>query len=132
MFGSSLVIVLLAGAALALSGAARSLGRRIPGAHLCAFVLLVCLPFPRAFLGGGTPLPLDHVPLTHPWLPLGRARPYNAYLTAVVSQILPWPEAVRVAMVPLAEASNLGFEPPSRPRATGWRPGEGDSVESTI
>jgi len=97
MFGSSLVIVLLAGAALALSGAARSLGRRIPGAHLAAFVFLVCLPFPRAFLGGGTPLPLDHVPLTHPWLPLGHALPYNAYLNDVVSQILPWTEAVRVA-----------------------------------
>jgi len=97
MLGSSLVIVLLAGAALALHGAARSLGRRIPGAYLAAFVLLVCLPFPRAFLGGGTPLPLDHVPLTHPWLPLGRALPYNAYLNDVVSQILPWTEAVRVA-----------------------------------
>ena len=42
-------------------------------------------------------MPLDHVPLTHPWLPLGRALPYNAYLNDVVSQILPWTEAVRVA-----------------------------------
>ncbi len=96
MFWPAAVIALLAGAALALSGIARALGRRIPGAHLAAFVLLVCLPFPRAFLGRGTPLPLDHVPLTYPWVPLGRAA-YNSYLNDVVSQILPWTEAVRAA-----------------------------------
>ena len=97
MSGPAAVIALLACAAVALSAVARLLDRRIPAAHLAAFVLLVCLPFPRAFTGGGTPLPLDHVPLSYPWLPLGKAVPYNAYLNDVVSQILPWTEAVRIA-----------------------------------
>ena len=97
MFGSLAVVALLAGVAFALAGIARLLGRRIPAAYLAAFVLLSCLPFPKAFLGGGTPLPLDHVPLTHPWLPLGHAVPYNPYMNDVVSQILPWTEAVRLA-----------------------------------
>ena len=97
MPGSLAVVALLVGVALGIRGIARLFGRRIAGAHLAAFVLLACLPFPRAFLGDRTPLPLDHVPLTHPWLPLGHAVPYNAYLNDVVSQILPWTEAVRLA-----------------------------------
>ncbi len=97
MLGSLAVVALLALAALALAGIARLLGRPIPAAHLAAFVLLACLPFPKAFLGGGTPLPLDHVALTHPWLPLGHAMPYNAYLNDVVAQVLPWTEAVRLS-----------------------------------
>jgi hypothetical protein len=95
--GSLALVALLAGVAFAMMGIARLLQRRIPGAHVAAFVLLACLPFPRAFLGDRTPLPLDHVPLTHPWLPLGHAAPYNPYLNDVVSQILPWTEAVRLA-----------------------------------
>jgi len=97
MPGSLAVVALLGSVALAMAGVGRFLHRRIPGAHLAAFVLLACLPFPRAFAGGGTPLPLDHVPLTHPWLPLGHAVPYNPYLNDVVSQILPWTEAARLA-----------------------------------
>jgi hypothetical protein len=97
MPGSLGVLALLAGAGLGIGAIARLLGRRIPRAHLVAFVLLACLPFPKAFLGGGTPLPLDHVPLTHPWLPLGVALPRYAYLNDVVTMILPWTQAVRLA-----------------------------------
>ena len=88
---------MIALAALLAAGAARFVRRRIPPALLTAFCVVAALPFPYAFLGRTTPLPLDHVPLTYPWLPLGRALPYNFYLSDVWTQILPWTEAVRLA-----------------------------------
>jgi hypothetical protein len=94
VLGAVTVIVL---AALFAEGAARLVGRRIPPALLGAFGVAAALPFPYAFSGRSTPLPLDHVPLTYPWAPLGKALPYNYYLSDVWTQILPWTEAVRLA-----------------------------------
>jgi len=88
---------LLAGVAFAVGGLARLLGRRIPAIALASFFLLAALPFPLAFVTDRTPLPLDHVPLTHPWLPLGAGVQRNPYQSDVVTQMLPWAQAVRLA-----------------------------------
>jgi hypothetical protein len=90
-------VALIALAALGAAGAARFVGRRIPPALLAAFSIVAALPFPYAFLGGTTPLPLDGIPVVYPWLPLGKGLPYNFYLSDITSQILPWTEAVRLA-----------------------------------
>jgi hypothetical protein len=90
-------VAVIALAALGAAGSARFVRRRIPPALLAAFCVLAALPFPFAFLGRTTPLPLDHVPLTYPWTPLARGFPYNYYLSDVWTQILPWTEAVRLA-----------------------------------
>jgi Bacterial membrane protein YfhO len=90
-------VAVIALAALGAAGAARFVRRPIPPALLAAFCVLAALPFPYAFLGRTTPLPLDHVPLTYPWTPLAKALPYNFYLNDVMTLILPWTEAVRLA-----------------------------------
>jgi hypothetical protein len=97
MEGSLGVLALLAAVALAVGGLARLLERRIPALVLASFFVLACLPFPSAFVTGRTPLPLDHIPLTHPWLPLGVALPHNPYLNDLVTLMLPWEKAVRLA-----------------------------------
>lgn len=110
MLDSLGVCALLAVVALAAGRTARFLGRRIPALILAGFFILACLPFPGAFVTDRTPLPLDHVTLTHPWLPLGTAVPYNPYLSDIVTQILPWMQAVRqtwrTGTVPLRDLWN--------------------------
>jgi len=92
-----IVAPLLGGAALALRSLARWLGRPMPGSLLAVFFVLAALPFGTSFVSNRTALPLDHVPLTHPWLPLGTSVHYNPWLSDITSQLLPWTEAVRSA-----------------------------------
>jgi hypothetical protein len=107
-----LVLPLLVLAAGAIYAVARFLGRPIPPVVLAVFVVATTLPFPRAFVSNRTPLPLDHVTLTAPWVSLGKGPPYNAYLDDVVTQILPWAEASRLAWkggeLPLRDRWNGG------------------------
>ncbi|HEX7253747.1 MAG TPA: hypothetical protein VF376_12765, partial [Thermoanaerobaculia bacterium] len=49
------------------------------------------------FLLDRTILPLDHIGQIHPWVEIGAAPAYNPYLNDVVTQILPWNKAVRLA-----------------------------------
>ncbi|HWZ85313.1 MAG TPA: YfhO family protein [Thermoanaerobaculia bacterium] len=97
MLGSLGVCALLTGVAFGVGGVAWLLGRKIPTVALASFFVLACLPFPRAFVTDRTPLPLDHIPLAHPWLPLGVAVQYNPYLNDITTQMLPWTQAVRLA-----------------------------------
>src|SRR5262245_8684763 len=90
-------VALIVLSALAAGRSARLVGRSVPPPLLVAFFAAACLPFLRALSASTTLLPLDHIPLTHPWLPLGKALPYNPYLNDVTTQILPWTEAVRLA-----------------------------------
>jgi hypothetical protein len=76
----------------------RGLGRPLPPATLLLFAALSLLPLAPAFRPGRTILPLDHVTLTAPWVPLGAGMPRNPYLNDVVSQMLPWNDAVRLSL----------------------------------
>jgi len=69
----------------------------MPAAVLAAFFVLGALPFAESFRPGRTALPLDSIPLTHPWIPLGTSAPYNPWLSDITSQLLPWTDAARLA-----------------------------------
>ncbi|MET0618886.1 MAG: YfhO family protein, partial [Thermoanaerobaculia bacterium] len=99
---SAVVVLLLAAAAAALRGVSRWLGRPVPAGTLALFAALSVLPFAKALLPGRTILPLEHATLTAPWLTLGTGPPRNPWLNDVGMQMLPWNEAVRLA---LAEGS---------------------------
>ena len=90
------LIVLYLAIAAATAGLAIFLGRPMPRAVLAAFVVLACLPFPKAFVSNTTILPLDHAMYVIPWM-TGEAPPYNPYLNDVATMILPWAKAARVA-----------------------------------
>ena len=98
MITSAVVLLLIAAAAAALRGVARWLGRPAPAGTLALFAALSVLPFAKAFLPGRTILPLEHVTLTAPWLTLGTGAPRNPWLNDVATQMLPWNEAVRLAL----------------------------------
>ena len=102
MITSAVVLLLLAAAAAALRGVSRWLGRPVPAGTLALFAALSILPFAKALLPGRTILPLEHATLTAPWLTLGTGPPRNPWLNDVGMQMLPWNEAVRLA---LAEGS---------------------------
>lgn len=102
MITSAVVLLLIAAAAAAVRGVSRWLGRPVPAGTLVLFAALSVLPFAKAFLPGRTILPLEHVTLTAPWLSLGTGPPRNPWLNDVAMQMLPWNEAVRLA---LAEGS---------------------------
>jgi hypothetical protein len=91
------VLLLLAAAAWGIDTAARALGRPIPKAALAGFLLLSVLPYAKTFVTDSTPLPLDHVTFVRPWSVLGHGPPYNPNMNDIVTQILPWTEAVRLA-----------------------------------
>ncbi|MFY9551568.1 MAG: hypothetical protein WAU32_10485 [Thermoanaerobaculia bacterium] len=91
------LIALLLAAAAATAGIAAFLRRPLPRLFLAAFVVLACLPFPKAFVTNRTILPLDHVGYTIPWASPVATAPYNPYLNDVVTQILPWAKATRLA-----------------------------------
>lgn len=96
MVSSLAICALLAAFGFAIGAFARFLKRRVPPLALASFLVLATLPFPRAFVTDRTPLPLDHVTLTSPWIPLGGSA-HNSYLNDVVAQVLPWTRAVRLA-----------------------------------
>ena len=98
MILSAIVVLLFAASAAAVRGFSRWLGRPLPPATLALFALLALLPFVPALRPGRTILPLDHVTLTAPWVPPGGGMPRNPYLNDVVSQMVPWNQAVRVAL----------------------------------
>ena len=102
MITSAVVLLLLAAAAAAVRGISRWLGRPVPAGTLALFAALSVLPFAKALLPGRTILPLEHATLTAPWLTLGTGPPRNPWLNDVGMQMLPWNEAVRLA---LAEGS---------------------------
>ena len=95
-----MLLILLAAAAAVVAIAARFLNRPIPRPSLAAFFVLALLPFAPGFVSDTTPLPLDHVLYVKPWQPYlspAGAPPFNPNLNDVVTQILPWAKAVRLA-----------------------------------
>ena len=91
------VLFLLAAAALGIRAAAKALGRPIPNLALAGFLLLSVLPYAKTFVTDTTPLPLDHVTFVRPWSVIPHVAPYNPNMNDIVTQILPWTEAVRLA-----------------------------------
>jgi hypothetical protein len=91
------ILILLAASAAGIAAIASLLRRPIPRILLGAFVLVAILPFPRAFVTDRTPLPLDHVLFTQPWMRPGLPPPYNPNLNDIATQILPWAKATRLA-----------------------------------
>jgi hypothetical protein len=92
------ILLLLAAAAAGVWASARALARPFPPRTLAIFLALSVLPFWQAFAPKHTVLPLEHVTLTTPWLTYGTGPPRNPYLSDVVTQMLPWTKAVRLAL----------------------------------
>ena len=115
MIGSAAVLLLLACAAAAVALAARWLDRPIPAAALAGFLLVAVLPYPGAFVSRMTPLPLDHAIFLAPWNQGAAVTPHNPWLNDVAMQMLPWNEAVRLALeegsLPLRDRWNGGGMP---------------------
>lgn len=97
MILSLTLLLLLAAVAAGVGVAARLLGRPIPRPCLAVFFVLAVLPFVRGFVSDKTPLPLDHVRYTRPWMAPGAPPPFNPYLNDVVMQMLPWTQATHLA-----------------------------------
>src|SRR5262245_13733822 len=93
---AALILLLLASAGV-IAAVAAFLGRPLPRGVLATFLLIACLPFPKAFVTDTTLLPLDHVDYTIPWAPPVVKAPHNPYLNDIVTQNLPWAKATRVA-----------------------------------
>src|SRR5215471_2770776 len=91
------VALVLGGTAAAIGVLARALDRPVPARLLLVFTALAVLPFPSVLVGDRTPVPIDHVPLTIPWVSVGTSVQYNPYLNDVATQMLPWTQAVREA-----------------------------------
>ena len=97
MILSLTLLVLLAAVAAGVGVAARLLGRPIPRPYLAAFFAIAVLPFARGFVSDKTPLPLDHVRYMRPWMAPATPPAFNPYLNDVVTQMLPWTQATRLA-----------------------------------
>lgn len=90
-----LLLLLYAFTAMAIAGVARLLATPIPTRLFLLFLLLPAFFFAPVFFAGRTILPMDHLQLA-PWT-TGYAPPHNPYLNDVVTQFVPWAEAVREA-----------------------------------
>lgn len=87
------LLLLVAG----VGAAARFLASEIPRGRLGLFLLLSVLPYPRAFVTDRTPLPLDHAMYVLPWMGQGQPPPNNPNLNDVMTIVVPWAKAARVA-----------------------------------
>ena len=91
-----LLLALYAGCLVGLAAAARSVARPLPKAILVTSALLPLLFFSPGLLAGKTPLPLGQF-RAPPWGSSPYAGHDNPYLDDVITQFVPWMQAVREA-----------------------------------
>ena len=91
-----LLLALYAACVAGVAAAARSVTRPLPAAILVTFALLPLIFFSPGLVAGKTPLPLGQF-RAPPWGSSPYAGHYNPYLDDVITQFVPWMQAVREA-----------------------------------